>query len=187
MHSGLNEKILLYRIRTADDREAFAVIYDAYVQPLYRFVYFRLGSREEAEDVTSEIFMKAWQYLRDREREEEIRSLKHLLYGIARNAVVDRYRARARQKQVSLNDAMEIQDTKNIAATFEQDEAVRTLMAQVKKLKQEYQDVIFLRYVEGLSVGDIAAVQGKGTTNVRVLLHRAVKKLRAIAGTNTYE
>ena len=59
-------------------------------------------------------------------------------------------------------------------------------MAQVKNLKQEYQDVIFLRYVEGLSVGDIAAVQGKGTTNARTL-HRAVKKLRAIAGTNTYE
>ena len=63
MHSGLNERFCSIAYER-DDREAFAVIYDAYVQPLYRFVYFRLGSGGSGRR-TSEIFMKAWQYLRD--------------------------------------------------------------------------------------------------------------------------
>lgn len=181
MQNSIHEKILLYRVRINQDKEAFGILYDRYVGPLYRFIYFKLSNKEEAEDVTSDVFLKTWQHLARSGSETEINSLKHLLYSIARNAVIDVYRNRARRKEVPIEMGDTIAHPVTISDDLDKTQAVDELLQHIKKLKQEYQEVIFLRYVEDLSIHEIATVLGKGSTNVRVTLHRAIKKLKDIA------
>jgi RNA polymerase sigma-70 factor (ECF subfamily) len=174
----LDEKFLLYQIRTIHDTSAFTELYDKYHASIYRFVFFKLGSREEAEDVSSDVFLKAWQYLIA--GEEEVRQIKPFLYTIARRLVIDTYRERAKKKEIPVDEILELADVNSVTEQIDADAAVAQLMIKIKKLKQEYQEVIFLRFVDELSVSEIAKVLGKGQTNVRVLIHRAVKKLQEI-------
>jgi len=63
MQFGITEKLLLLRVRTKKDPEAFATLYDMYAEKIFRFVRFKIDSREEAEDITSEVFLKVWNFL----------------------------------------------------------------------------------------------------------------------------
>lgn len=179
MPKSIDEKMLLYRIRTDRDPDAFTALYDLHVAAIYRFVFFKIGNREEAEDVVSDVFLKAWQYLTA--GEDDVRNVKPFLYSIARHAVIDIYRSRAKVRELPLTESLPIADTHDVAESFDQKQAVDKILNDIKKLKQEYQEVLFLRYVEELSLIEIAKVLGKGATNVRVLLHRAVKKLKDVA------
>jgi RNA polymerase sigma-70 factor (ECF subfamily) len=85
------EKILLFQIQQKQNSEAYGKLYDAYVRQIYRFVYFKVSTHEEAEDITAEVFLKAWRYLQEK---KEVKSFSGLLYRIARNGIVDLYRAR---------------------------------------------------------------------------------------------
>ena len=60
------EKKLLYRLQYNQDPEAFTGLYDLYVKRIYRFVFFKVSSHEEAEDITSEVFLKAWRYITEK-------------------------------------------------------------------------------------------------------------------------
>src|SRR5689334_12519885 len=86
---NLVDQYLLFRIRTRRDAGAFASLYDRYVLQIYRFVYLKLPSKEQAEDVTSDTFLKTWEFLL---KNNEIRHFRALLYRIARNLVADAYR-----------------------------------------------------------------------------------------------
>ncbi|OGH65943.1 MAG: hypothetical protein A3J66_01870 [Candidatus Magasanikbacteria bacterium RIFCSPHIGHO2_02_FULL_47_14] len=176
-----DERRLLYRIITKKDPDAFAKVYDQYIERIYRFVYFKISSKEEAEDITSDVFLRVWNYLVDG-HEKQIQSLSGLLYTTARHAVIDAYRERAKRPVVSLEVASEIASSEvTLQQTNEQIEQKDTftrLVADMRSLKQEYQEVLLLRYVEELSVGEIAVIVGKSKTNVRVLLHRSLKKLK---------
>jgi RNA polymerase sigma-70 factor (ECF subfamily) len=94
--------------------------------------------------------------------------------------VIDTYRERAKKKEIPVDEILELADVNSVTEQIDADAAVAQLMIKIKKLKQEYQEVIFLRFVDELSVSEIAKVLGKGQTNVRVLIHRAVKKLQEI-------
>ena len=180
MKSSLEEKSLLYKVQTQKDPEAFALLYDVYVQPIYRFVYFKISHKEEAEDVTGEVFLKCWQYLSGG-KGSEIRSLSALLYTIARNQIIEVYRRRASRPDTPLDADLELGDKGRTAQLIEVKEEIEKLMHLLKKLKQEYQEVLLLRYVEEFSIGEIATITGKTHTSVRVTLHRATKKLKNLA------
>ncbi|MEK7623600.1 MAG: sigma-70 family RNA polymerase sigma factor [Patescibacteria group bacterium] len=178
MKAELQEKVLLYRVQTNKDPDSYAALYDQYVAPVYRFVYFKLSHRQEAEDATSEIFLKCWQYLTSSSG-KEIRNFRSLIYAIARNKVVDIYRERARRKEDSLDTVDESDD--GLAKHFlELSTENERLLQVIKKLKQEYQEVILFKYIEDLSVTEIARMTGKSAIGVRVTLHRALKKLREL-------
>lgn len=180
MKGSLEEKSLLYKVQTQKDPEAFALLYDEYVEPIYRFVYFKISHREEAEDVTGDVFLKCWQYLSG-DKGKEIRSFSALLYTIARNQVIEVYRNRAKRPDAPLNDENDLGDKGSAARKMEAKEEVEKLIIVIRKLKQEYQEVLLLRYVEDFSIGEIAAITGKTQTSVRVTLHRALKKLKSLA------
>ena len=133
--SLIDEKILLLKIRTRKDSSAYGEIYDKYIEAIYRFVYFKLGNREEAEDVASEVFLKAWQYLTDSNK-REIRNIRALLYSIARNAVIDCYRQRAKHstvdlERVSVSSGNDGELRESIEVSMEHEK----VMMQVRKLK----------------------------------------------------
>jgi RNA polymerase sigma-70 factor (ECF subfamily) len=85
------------------DREAFIKVYDESVEEIYRFVYFKIGSREEAKDLSSMIFLKAWNHIQNNTL-EDAKTLRALLYKIARNAIVDYYRESGNKMTASLDD-----------------------------------------------------------------------------------
>ena len=176
MNIRIEEKLLVYKVVAKKDTEAFAQLYDFYVGPIYRFVFFKLSNREDAEDITSEVFLKVWDYLI--EKPKEVTSFKQLLYRIARNRVVDVYRARAKKNECSIETAEKIAIGNDLRKDIEIKEEQQDLLKAIKKLKHEYQEVIHLRYIEGLPTKDIAGILEMSATNVRVILFRATKKLK---------
>lgn len=189
MSSTFKDTILLYRAKVKQEPEAYAELYDYYVQRIYRFVYFKVSNREEAEDITSEVFLKAWNYLRDN---KEVKSFSGLLYRIARNSIIDLYRAKSNRPETAFQEIKEEGDEgkqmveygdegKWQAATNTKLETEKILQS-LKKLKQEYQEVITLRFVDELDIEEIAEITGRGKISVRVTLHRALKKLKEMLG-----
>ena len=175
-----NEKILLFKLQTKRDPNAFASLYDAYAERIYRFVYFKVGNQTDAEDIVSESFLKTWNYINSH-RDEEVKSFSGLLYRIARNRIVDYYRQK-KSTNIPMGDGAtdELGDGgKWYDELRDRIDGEKTVKA-IRKLKQEYQEVITLRYVDELHIEEIAEITGKGKIAVRVTLHRALKKLKEI-------
>jgi RNA polymerase sigma-70 factor, ECF subfamily len=179
VRSLLKEKFLLFRIRAKKDPEAFGMVYDAYVKQIYRFVYFKVSSAEQAEDLTSETFLKAWQYLKEK---REVPHLQALLYSIARSVVIDHYRRTACERgDVPVDDERISELAEAGSEKFLRDVETKFDMTRVieklRGLKDEYRDVVIMKYLDELTTGEIADALGKSASNVRVLLHRATKAL----------
>ncbi|KKQ27881.1 MAG: RNA polymerase, sigma-24 subunit, ECF subfamily [Candidatus Magasanikbacteria bacterium GW2011_GWC2_37_14] len=173
----LNEKWLVYQVRAKKDPEAFASLYDLYVEKIYRFVYFKINNKEDAEDIVSSVFLKVWSYLIEY-TEKEIDSFSGLIYKIARNLVIDHYREKGKIKKEDLEDFEELPAEENNYETVATNMEVEQLMVVIKKMKQDYQEVLLLKHVEELSTAEIAEILGKSQVGVRITLHRAIKKLQ---------
>src|SRR6184192_2573019 len=144
---------------------AFGLLYDRHVEAIYRYVYYRVRDDAEAEDLTSDVFMRA---LKAMPRYEPRQAFLAWLYRIARNAVIDR--ARRGKRQVSFEDALEhpmpehiIEPDAGLLALADK-ETVRAAIARLTPLQQE---VIVLRFLEGYSTDEIARLIGKREGTVR--------------------
>ena len=179
MGRKLDEKILIYKVRVKKDPSAFAELYDAYIEKIYRFVYFKIGNKEEAEDITSGVFLKVWSYLIEY-TEKEIDSFSGLIYRVARNAVIDFYRARGARQYEPVEVLENLPANDDSYLRIEAGQEVEKVMLVIKKLKQDYQEVVLLKYVEELSTAEISEILGRSQMNVRVTLHRAMKKLKEL-------
>jgi RNA polymerase sigma-70 factor (ECF subfamily) len=177
MLEKLADKLLLYQVLTKHDPEAYAKLYDAYAKQIYRFVYFKVSSHEEAEDITSEVFLKAWHYIQEK---KEIKSFSGLLYRIARNSIIDLYRARASKGEVLMDEEFEIGDGGKWYANLNTKVEAHRVVEALKKLKHEYREVITLRYIDELEMSEIAEITGKNNLALRVTLHRALAKLKTM-------
>ncbi len=175
----VKSRIIVQRIQKGKDADAFAEIYDAYVQKMYRFISFKVGNRHVAEDITSDLFLKLWEYLTIG-KSGEIQSLNGLIYRMARNLVVDYYRKHAAAQECAVEDILHLSDGVDISEKVHLDIEVANMLTHVRTLKQEYQEVILLRYIEELSIKEIAEVMQKKRGTVRVTLHRATKTLQEL-------
>lgn len=174
----IKEKILIQRIQKDHDTDAYAKLYDEYVSRLYRFIFLKVSDKREAEDLTSELFLRTWQYLTS-DKKRTIESVSGLLYKIARNLIIDHYRERASAQTCAVELADKVPDnSENDRDRIHAAVDVHRVTDTMKKMKREYQEVILLRHVEELSLKEIAIVMEKGQTNVRVTLHRAMKVLK---------
>jgi len=177
----VEEKLLLYKIKK-NDKQAFIKAYDLYIDQLYRFVYFKVGSKEEAEDLCSAVFLKAWNYILT-DNLKDRNTLKALLYKIARNLIIDHYRKNKVRETVSLNgdNGIEVIDEKqNMGRDLEIKTDLLVLETKLPELKDEYREVIILRFVNELSVKEISEILDKTRGNVRVLIFRALSALREL-------
>jgi len=178
--SKFQEKLLLIRLQKKDP-EAFAQIYDLYVTPIYRFIYFKVSSKQDAEDLTSEVFLKIWQYIA--ETDHTIENLRALLYRTARNLVIDTYRRKARRdlvQDVEVLNAVEDERQQSLLASVDIKIDLQNIEMVLRQMKDDYREVIILRYVEELSINEISKILDKSRGSVRVLLHRAIKIARDI-------
>ncbi len=168
------EKLIQDAVKVGDS-SAFGKLYDHYQPMIYRFVFVKVGRREEAEDITHQVFLQAWQNIRGyRHRGYPFGSW---LYRIARNQVIDHYRSR--RDDVSL----EMADVEGAAIEVEHHDAslqmdVERVMAAIRLLKPEYQDAIIFRFIEDLSIRETAAAMHKTEGAVKLIQHRAIEELR---------
>ncbi|MDX1687656.1 MAG: sigma-70 family RNA polymerase sigma factor [Candidatus Promineifilaceae bacterium] len=161
------------------DAKAFGELYEEYVDAIYRYIYFRVGSEVEAEDLTDEVFVRAWEALPEF-RPSASYSFSAWLYRIAHNLVVDSYR---RRSPVTFSRD-ELDKNKTRLPSVEEEAQIRheaaNLVKAVQHLSDTEQDVIVLRFVEGLSHREVAQVIGKSESASRVIQHRALAALRKI-------
>ena len=99
--SKIQEKILFSRLK-GKDKDAFVKVYDLYLDNIYRFIYFKIGNETEAQDLTSTVFLKAWNYIQSKGI-AEYKTLKSLIYKIARNTVIDHYRKNQNVNSISID------------------------------------------------------------------------------------
>ncbi len=177
MPAQIAEKKLVYQVIKNRDPEAFASLYDLYVAKIYRFIFFKVSKKEEAEDLTSDVFLKTWQYLAEK-TDREVKSFSGLVYQVARNVLVDWYRARANRAETSLEGVPEIAVPEKAFTDFDTHYDAAKVLKVVRQLKQEYQEIILLRYIEELSVKEISYIVKKSPVGVRVTLHRALNLLK---------
>ncbi len=177
--SERKEQLLLFRIRAMQDHTAFAILHDENRLGLVRFLRSKLPSNEDAEDLVTVVFTRAWSYL-STTHETKVGSFRGLIYHIAKNAVADFYRSR--KTTVSL-DALEdagktLPDKKQGSSQIEAIADAGIVRTKLSLLKEEYHDVILFRYFQGLEVSEIATRMERTENATRVLLHRALKELQ---------
>lgn len=168
-------------IRSKDkEKEIFIKAYDKHMDQIYRFVYFKVGNQEDAQDLTSAIFLKTWDYIQ--KNKIKTKTLRALIYKIARNTIIDFYRVKsAKGIDSNLENALNISDEKqNIQKSMELKFDLVIVEKKLMELKDEYREVIILRFTEGFSISEIANVLEKTKGNTRVLIYRALKALREI-------
>lgn len=188
--TNLIDSYLIFRIRTKRDPEAFARIYDRYVEAIYRFAVLKLPNSDDAQDVAAETFTKAWQYLNERGTVSHIRAL---LYRIARNLIADFYRKNA---QIQTEGVTVTSDAVSPSSSIEAERSdegqgkrliearadLALVLQKMERLKEDYRDVLLLRLVDDLPFDVIAEILEKSVGNVRVIYHRALKAMKEIDG-----
>jgi len=158
--------------------KAFGSLYDHYLPKIYRFVLLKVSHREEAEDLTHQAFLRAWENI----EQYDFRgySFGSWLYRIARNITVDYYRGA--RVEVSVEDISEVYLSKDnsLEEDVERSMEWQELAKSIKKLKEIEQDVIIMRFVEDLPLKDTAKAVGKSEGAVKVIQHRAIKNLKKL-------
>ncbi|KKQ53710.1 MAG: RNA polymerase, sigma-24 subunit, ECF subfamily [Candidatus Falkowbacteria bacterium GW2011_GWC2_38_22] len=182
MSAQINEKIIYLKLRQKD-KEAFIKAYDNYIDDIYRFIYFKVGKKEDAEDITSLVFLKSWDYIQNNKL-EDYKTLKAFFYKVARNAVIDHYRKNSGLENISIDKeegSIDIVDEKiDLEKAFDIKLDYEKLMSAMASLKGEYREVLMLRYINELSIKEIADILEKDKGNVRVLLFRAIGAIKKI-------
>jgi RNA polymerase sigma-70 factor (ECF subfamily) len=158
----------------AGDRAAFGELYDRYAKDIYAFAYWRLYTREAAEDATSDIFMKALTAL-PRYR-VDAGTFKAWLYTIARNTVIDL--VRSRKPTVELEDAIHVPETESSAHRLGDVLDAARVLPYLKALSDEQRDIVILRVWHDLSHKEIARVLRMSEASSKMGFSRAIKRLR---------
>lgn len=167
----------------------FKDIYEKEVDKVFRFVLFRISDKEESIDITEEVFYKFWQTIC---KDEKIDRPLPFLFMITRNKVIDWYRKK--RSNYSL-DQMEENAGENKARSFqvEDEKAYKEIvisnetmwvMEVLKKLPEQYREVVQMRFVDNLSLDEIAEILGITNNAVSMRINHALNKLRIELGIN---
>lgn len=186
---NLHDQYLVLQVVNRQDRAAFGELYEQYAELIRRFIRLRVSRVEDADDLAAEVFVKAWNHLTRMKSDavlptpQKVNNFRAYVYKIARNEVIDFYRAQGRIPQtISLDEPeypIDIADTREDPFLQQLAAFDRTFVIDcVKKLQEGYRDVLTMRYLDELSMAEIADIIGKTKGNVRVLIHRGVKALR---------
>lgn len=171
-----DEAVLIQRA-IGRDANAFGSLYDMHVDRVYRNIYYRVGNGADAEDLTQQVFLKTWQAIGGYRKTTS--PFIAWLMTISHNLVVDFYRTRKDraylEAEVLASDAAASPE-REAEAGFEQ----QRLRRAVLQLREDEQQVVIMRFMEGFEYAQIAPLLKKKEGHVRVILHRALVRLRSI-------
>ncbi|MFQ5922975.1 MAG: RNA polymerase sigma factor [Anaerolineales bacterium] len=174
--SGADDESVLVSQAVEGDADAFGKLYERHMDAIYRYIYMRVGEPSQAEDMTEDVFVKAWVALPD------YRPSKHpftsWLYRIAHNLVVDHYRRKSWViDSAEFNPDAQPDPAPSPEEKLVERQAIVDLAVAIRRLSEEEQQVIILRFVEGLAHRQVAEIIGKSEAASRVIQHRALAAL----------
>lgn len=181
MPSSPHDEAALVQAAINGDADAFGALYLRYLDAIYRYVRFRVGNTGDAEDLTEQVFLKAWEALPN----YRLRGVPFLswLYRIAHNAVVDFHRRAASEAPLAelASPAADSHSQGPGALDRLIEESEISLLADaIRRLPEDQQQVIVLRFIEGLSHAEVARVINRSQGACRVLQHRALAALHRL-------
>lgn len=180
-----SETLRLATAASQGSSEAFSHLYDYFAPRIYKFIQFKVQSREQAEDILQDTFLKVWQALPKVNLENF--NFSAWLYRIARNTVNDYYRRQYRKPEpVELNENMIIVSKESLVGDAVTSSEIEQVKLASKHLPAHYRQVLELRFVQEFSVTETAQIVGKSSLAVRLIQHRALKQLRQILS-NDYD
>jgi len=163
--------------RASTDAEAFGLLYERHVRRIYNYIYYRTGNPHDAEDLTARVFQRAMRHVGA--FEDKGVPFSAWLYRIAHNLVANWHRDRSRRPVVPLDDhvaavGMSVHPEAEAVASEERDQ----LLAVVRRLPEERQQLLILKFVERLSNAEIGQVMGRTEGAIKSLYHRTLNSLR---------
>jgi len=167
---------VLERARTYD-AQALAEIYDRYAGPIYGYLYRVIGNATHAEDLTGEVFLRLLQAIRTSRAPRD--NLEGWLYRVAHNLAMDLFRRQKKESGVPLAEELAADDGRPLDIV-EDGQVRQRLQAGIQRLTPDQQQVILLRFAEGLPAAEVARLIGKSEGAVKILQHRAVNRLRKL-------
>ncbi len=156
--------------------QQFTDSYKEYADALFRYCLLRVSDRELAKDLLQSVCLKSWQYIQNGGVVENMRAF---LFTTAHNLVVDQYR---KKKTTSLDAlADEGFDIKSESHGIDEERVDgERAIAFLSAIPKMYRDAIYMQYVEGLSLKEIAQITGESENNISVRIHRGLQKLRDV-------
>ncbi|MFE4621785.1 ECF subfamily RNA polymerase sigma factor, BldN family [Streptomyces mirabilis] len=180
-HSDSARMMDLVERAQAGEADAFGRLYDQYSDTVYRYIYYRVGGKATAEDLTSETFLRAlrrigtftWQG----------RDFGAWLVTIARNLVADHFKSSRFRLEVTTGEMLDMNEVERSPEDSVLESFANTaLLDAVRRLSAQQQECAILRFLQGLSVAETARVMGKNEGAVRALQYRAVRGLERFLG-----
>lgn len=159
------------------DAEAFGQLYDLYLGPIYRYLFYRLGDAAEAEDLAEAVFLKAWEAIH-RFRWQG-KPFVAWLYRMAHNALIDYMRTRRPADSLDLHPDRAHPDREE---ELDRGVTAEEIAQAIGQLTEDQQQVVVLKFLEGLDNAEIAAITGKNEGAIRALQLRALLALRRALG-----
>ena len=160
--------------------KAFLKAYDLYAPKIYRHVYLRVNSKETAEDIVSNVFLKTWEYGKD----NEIKNFKPFLYKTANNLIVDYYRQKGRVWHLEdINTDIVFKDS-DFSVKIDKSMELESIKKSIDKLNQPMKDILIFRYIDGFSIKEISGIIQKSENSIYIIIHRALKELKNIIKTS---
>jgi RNA polymerase sigma-70 factor (ECF subfamily) len=176
-----NERQLIAAAQTGD-KQAVSTLYEAYAQPIFRYISYRVESDTTAEDLTAEVFLRMVEGLP--RYQDSGAPLGAWLYKIAATQIADFYRHNRRIVSEPISDEEPGDDTDpfGITARQEEREALRRALAA---LPEDFQTLLILRFMQQLPHSEVAAIMNKSEANIRVMQHRALQALAKELGADS--
>lgn len=175
----------LIRAAQRGDQNAFAALYRAYVDKIYRYILFRVESAQTAEDLTAEVFLRMVEGLPN--YEDRNTPLLVWLYRIAHARVIDHYRRYRRTAEQTPLDSIEIGADADLDSALIGEYRVEQLRAALSQLTDPQRQVIILRFIEGYNLEATAQAMDKTVDAVKALQYRALQALAAALRAQGYE
>jgi len=178
-----DEKNLVQKARQGD-KEAFAQLYESHFDKIYRYVVIKIGNRTEAEDMTQQVFIKAYESIGSYQYQGF--PFSSWLFRIAHNQIVDYIRKESKKPTVQLDESLPIMGESDPQGEVELKINIEQVVIATKQLTRAQREVVSLRFAGGLSISEVAKVMGRSENAVKALQHSAILALRKVLKAGEY-
>jgi len=169
-----DESALIERAKT--DSEAFGVLYERHFDRIYNYIYYRTGNIHDAEDLTAKVFFRAIQHIGN--YQDRGGPFSAWLYSIARNLLANWYRDNSKRTMIPIDTMAQIHVADGPDLESEIVENREALLAAIKRLPEDRQDLLILKYVNEESNAEIGRILGRSEGAIKSLYHRTLLSLK---------
>ena len=155
----------------------FSQIYDEHIDKVYRFVFFKVSNETLAQDITSETFTRLWKEIVS---DKEVRNPSGFLFRVAKNMVIDHYRAKGQNPIILDNLDTVLDSNQDIEKKAAEKDDMRIVTAALGKLNEDSRLAVSMYYIEQEPISEVAKTLNRSQGATRVLIHRGMKQLREI-------